>query len=148
MPSYISNKGKWYAAKEKVGLINKGDTVIEYNGKEIQPGEPFIYEGGDREALNEIGKNGGDHLGRSFENDPDFLKLVRDMGYKDSEEYLKSIGYDAEKEQQDFEDRAVKVEAHEVPKKVKMIKALGGGKDFAGAGKDNYGEFDSPPELG
>lgn len=149
MPSFISNRGKWYPAKERVALKNKSDVVIEYKGQEIQPGEDFIYEGPDRPALQEIHNagEGSEHLGRDFKHDPDFLKAVRDMSYQSVEEYLEAIGYDEEKAEKEFEEKAVKVSAHEIPNKVKMIKTMGGGKDFAGGTNTKYGEFGDIPEI-
>jgi len=54
MPTWVSKRGKWLPAKEKIGLVNKSEKVITYNGVEIQPGDPFVYDGPDREALKSL----------------------------------------------------------------------------------------------
>ena len=136
MPSFISDGGLWSPAKETIGLINKSDKVIKYQGKEINPGEPFIYVGPDREALKMLHEAGAATLGTDFRHDPEFLQAVRNQQFDDIEQYLKHIGYDEEAEKKKFKERTATVKAHEVPTKVEQIKAMGGGKDFSG-NKDN-----------
>jgi hypothetical protein len=141
MPTYVSNRGVWHPAKEKVGLVNKSDKPIEYNGKTIQPGEPFVYEGPDREAIKELHLAGRTTFGQDFKTDPEFLQMVRNRGFQSVEEYLSMIGYDEEKAEKEFEERAAVVQAHEVPKRHAEIKMLGGGKDTSGNRQDLHGGF-------
>ncbi len=158
MSTYISKGGKWVAAKERIGLINKSNKAIEYNGQTIQPGDPFIYEGPDREALLALHKEGNKdaegnlYLGQDFQRNPEFLQAVRNMGFESGEsgikKYLDHIGYDEKEEEKLFKEKSVSISSHEAPKKVKAIKEIGGGKDFSGNRKDRYGDFGSPPEIG
>jgi hypothetical protein len=145
MPNFISPSGKWYPAKEKVGLINKSDKIIDYNGQKIEPGEPFVYEGPDRAALQELHKQGVEFLGQDFHDDPDLIARVRQLGYKSVSSYAKAMGYDEKKAKEDFEKKAAKVEKHELSEKVKAINLIGGGVDTSGGGQDRYGGFGPRP---
>jgi len=144
MPNYVSHEGIWHPAKEKVGLINKSGKTIKVEDKEVNDGEPYIYEGPDRAALFELFKDNVETLGMSFKNNPEFLSAVRNMGFSNVDEYLKSIGYDDQKALDEFIEKAAEVKRHELPKKVEAIKVLGGGKDFAAQGEDQYGGFGKP----
>ena len=84
MPSWISNGGKWVPAKEKIALTNLSDKAIKYKGKDIEPGEPFIYEGADREALAELHRIGEEHLGHSFKDDNEFLEFLHNSYKEDT----------------------------------------------------------------
>ena len=149
MPTFVSNKGLWSPAKEEVGLINKSDKVIEYDGKKIQPGQPFVYSGPDREALKMLNIAGAATLGTDFRHDPEFRQAVRNQGFESIEEYLKHIGYDEEADTKKFKEKTAKVKAHEIPERVKKIDAMGGGKDFSG-NKDNdiVGGFGDEKRVG
>ena len=135
-PTFISNKGKWVPAKEEIGLVNKSDKVIEYNGEKIQPGQPFIYKGADREALKVLHNAKVEYLGTDFRQDPEFLQAVRNQGFNTVDDFLKNMGYDEEADTKKFEERAAVVKAHDIPKKVNEINVLGGGRDMSG-NKDN-----------
>lgn len=128
MPNFISDNGKWYPAKEKVGLENKSDASFEYDGKTIEPGEPFVYEGPDREALKELELQGLEFLGKDFRNDPEFLQGIRNMGFQDVEDYLSVVGYNEDKAKKDFKEKASKVKSHEIKERVQAIKVLAGGQ--------------------
>lgn len=136
MPTFVSNQGKWYPAKEMVGLTNVGKTPIKYKGRTINPGEPFVYKGPDREAVKMLHEAGEEHLGTDFRRDPEFLQAVRNMGFQSGEQgvkdYLDAIGYDEAKEKKKFEERASVVKSHELPKKAEEIRELGGGRDTTG----------------
>ena len=149
MPSFISDGGLWSPAKETIGLINKSVKVIKYDGKDIQPGEPFVYVGPDREALKMLNDAGAATLGTDFRHDPEFLQAVRNQQFDDVETYLKHIGYDEEAEKKKFNKRSATVKAHEIPNKVEKIKTMGGGKDFSG-NKDNdiVGGFGDEKRVG
>ena len=141
MPRYISKDGVWYAAKEKVSLIDHKGT----DGR--QPGEPYIYEGPDRAALLEFFRAGVEHFGVDFHHDPELLHRVRQLGFKNVAEYAKSVGYDKEKVEKDFDEKAAKVSKHEIPKKVKAIEIMGGGTDTSGGGQDRLGGFGAQPRT-
>ena len=147
MPRYVSKEGVWFPAKEKVGLTNQSNKVIKVDGKDVNPGEPFIYEGADRSALYELWKEKQETFGVDFRRNPDFLQMLRDLGFKSAEDYFAFVGYDAEKSQKDFEEKAMKVTSHEIARTVRAIEQLGGGKDFSGQGNDRYGGFGTPDEL-
>ena len=141
MPTYISKEGTWYPAKEKVSLVDhKG-----VDGR--QPGEPYIYEGPDRGALFELWKAGVDKFGMDFRFDSDFINRVRQLGFKNVDEYLKFVGYDEKKAQESADKKATIVTHHEIEKKVKAIKELGGGQDTSGQGRDAYGGFGKAPDV-
>ena len=152
MPRFISNGGEWSPAKEQIGLINKSNEVFVYDGKEIQPGEHFIYDGPDREALKMLHEQGEEKLGKNFHHDPDFMQAVRNMGFDNVKQYLKIIGYDEAKQKAEFEAKASVVSRHELPQRVREINIMGGGKDTSGNKADTIGGFGServrsPKEL-
>ena len=133
MATYVSKGGEWHPAKERVALKNKSDKVIKYDGKEIQPGEDFIYEGPDREALNELHKQNVEFFGHNFRDDNEFLEFLHRSRFKgDMDAYLKYIRYNEEEEEKKFQEKASKVRSHEIPKRVKAINELAGGRDTAG----------------
>ena len=65
---------------------------------------------------------------------------------KNVEEYLTFIGYDKEKVEKEFEEKASKVHKDEIPERVKMIETPGGGIDTAGGNKPRYGGFGPIPK--
>jgi len=115
MPQFISDGGEWHAAKESIGLKNKSDEVIKSSyiknhegGDTAQPGEDFLYNGPDREAVKMLFESGKETLGINFKNDPEFLKSLQAYGYSSNkqgvEEYLTMIGFDSEEQKKIFED--------------------------------------------
>ena len=144
MSTYVSAEGLWYPGKEKVGLVNKSKKTIKIDGKDIKPGEPFIYEGPDRAALIELHKAGEENFGITFRQNPEFLQAVRNMGFNDVEKYLEWAGYDKEKADKDFQAKIARVSKHELPKRVESINIIGGGQNTAGSG-DRYGGFGEQP---
>lgn len=148
MASYISKDGVWYPMKEKVGLVNRSKKSIEINGQKIAPGEPFVYDGPDRGALFALWEAGElEVFGEDFRNSPDFLEIVRNRGFDSVEKYLKAIGYNKEKSEQMFNEKASVVIKHELPEKVRMIDVMGGGQDFSGGGLDKKGGFGDQPAI-
>lgn len=145
MATFISKDGVWYPAKERVGLTNITDKVKVIDGKNVEPGDPFIYDGPDRAALFALWNDKVETLGMNFRQDPDFINRVRQMGFKDVEEYLTMIGYDKEKVESEFKKKASVVNRHELPKRVEEIQKMGGGQDFSGMGNDIYGGFGIAP---
>jgi hypothetical protein len=135
MPTFVSNKGVWYPAKEKIGLTNVSEEDIVYKGKRIKPGEPFVYAGPDREAVKRIKEENGEDgetLGTDFRTDPDFIQATRTMGFNTVEEYLKMMGYDEEADNKKFKEKASSVKAHEPPVPVDETYIPGGGRNTAG----------------
>jgi len=142
MPNWVSNNGVWEPATEKVSLV-------DHEGKEgRQPGDPYIYEGPDRAALFELWQAGVKTFGQDFRHDPEFLLRIKNLGYKDIDDYLTKIGFNPLEEEKRVKEKKAKVLKHEPPKKGKAIKELGGGKDFSGMGADKHGDFGLPKELG
>lgn len=146
MPSYISHEGVMYPAKEEVGLVNNSDKPIKHpnTGKMIPPGKPYIYEGPCRAAMYELylaDKTGKvTTFGQHFSQNTDFLQMVRNLGFKDKDEYLTFIGYDKKVAEDRFKELASKVTEHDVMSRVENVKVLGGGKDYAAGSKNNrYG---------
>ena len=154
MPSYISKAGVWHPAKERVGLKNNSDKAIKnpstdekLKDEEVKPGEDFIYSGPDRAALYELFLEKSSTKGTDFRTDPEFLQAVRNMGYTTYKKYLKDIGYDEKKVEQEFLEKAEKINTHELPKRVKAINQLAGGRDTSGSGMDMKGDWSSPPSF-
>ena len=150
MPKYISKDGLWFPMKEKCALRNNSDKPIEYptgSGKFIQPQEEFIYEGPDRQAMFELFKAKQENFGMDFHKDPELINRVRQLGYRDVNQYAKDVGYDAEAVQKRFEELSSKVNLHELPARVEEIEVLSGGSDTSGQGNDRKGEWKMPKEL-
>ena len=141
MPNFVSDKGKWVPAKEKIGLTNKSNKDITYKGKVIKPGDPFIYDGPCREALKMLNETHEAHLGSDFRHDPEFMQAVRNMGFQNVAEYLLAIGYDEEADTKKAKEKMATIKAHEIPERVNEISIMGGGKDMAGGGLDTIGGF-------
>lgn len=156
MPRWITDeKGKWYPAKEKVALrnnskesiVNPSATWSNHFGEEVGAGEPFIYEGPDRAALEQLFAEGNlEFLGNDWREDPYILDIVRERGYKDVETYAKAKGFNETKAKERFESLAAVTASHEITKKVEAIKKIGGGQDSSGQGNDAYGGFGVPPD--
>lgn len=157
MPEFISKLGEWHPAKEKIGLTNQGEKTIKYDGKNVKPGDPFVYDGPDREAVKVLNQEGHKNragelvLGQDFRNDPDFLDAIAKRNFPRGEEgvkqYLEFIGFSEEEASKNFNKRMGTVQAHEVPKKVKAINELGGGRDYSGQGNNVYGGFGDSPNT-
>ena len=160
MPNWVSKDGVWHVAKERVALKNNSGKTItnpsaewsKYAGEEIEPGEPFIYEGPDRAALFELFKidPSGEvaTLGVNFRDDVDLQDRIRQRGYKTVNEYAKSVGYNKEKVEAKFAELIEKTTTHDLPKRVNMIKAAeSGGTNTAGTDGNMEGNFGEPPFM-
>lgn len=136
MPNWISLRGKWFPCKEKVALKNLSKDPFKYKNEVIQPGDPFIYEGPDREAIKHLVLEGLETLGTDFRRDPEFLQMVRTMGFTAGEQgvgdYLTFIGYDEEADEKRFKDQASVVKKHDLPERHREILTMGGGRDTTG----------------
>lgn len=147
MPNYVSVLGTLVPKKERVALRNNGNQAFVYNGKKIEPGEDFIYEGPDRAALIELHEKKVESLGGDYRLNIDFLTNVRNLGFSSPDEYLKFLGLDEAEMRKKAEEEASKVTLHELPKRVKAIEQMGGGDDMA-TGKILYkGGFGEPPTV-
>lgn len=129
MSTWISKGGKWYPAKEHAVLPHLAGTDKE------------IYDGPDRAALYELYEQKVEYLGIDFKHDPDLLNRVKQLGYKDIDEYAKVHGYDEIKADEEFKAKAAIVAQKEITKRVEEIKNVGGGIDTTGSGKDIIGGF-------
>jgi len=147
MPRYISKDGTWYPQKEKVGLVNRSGGPIVVDGKEIPHGDPYIYEGVDRQAALELFQAGVETFGQDFKKNPEFLQSIRNQGFDNVDKYLKFIGYDKMAVEERFNKIASKLNKHEAPEKVKMIERMGGGTDTSGQGNNIPGGFGTQPKV-
>ena len=134
-PNWISKDGVWHPAKEHVVLPHLVGTERE------------VYDGPDRAALFILYKEKKETLGMNFRHDPELINRTRQLGFKSVDEYAKAMGYDKEKVEKNFEEKAAQVTKHELPKKVDAIKKLGGGRDTSGQGNDTYGGFGKPKGI-
>jgi glycerol-3-phosphate O-acyltransferase len=134
MSRWVSKGGEWHPAKEHAVLPHLAGTDKE------------IYDGPDRAALYELFQQKVEHLGQNFKHDVDLLNRIKQLGYKDMKEYCKAVGYDEEKAEKDFQEKAAQVKSHEIEAKIKAIETLGGGADLSGGGADKYGGFGKPKD--
>ncbi len=79
------------------------------------------------------------------EQHPDLINRARQLGYKDVDEYARIMGYDKEKSEAVFKEKAAVIEKHKEPERKPETPMLGGGKDFSGQGNDKLGGFGTPP---
>jgi len=96
--------------------------------------------------MQQLFEEGVDHLGGEFRNDPELITRVRQLGYKDVDEYAKIMGFDKKKAKAKFEEQSAVVQRHENPTKAKKEPIPGGGIDTTGQGQDRLGGFGDPPK--
>lgn len=118
MPQWISKDGEWFPKNEKVALVRPD-------------GEPFVYEGPDREALKYLRDNNVDKLGTHFMEDSDTIAFVRQKYGLEIKEYAKSKGWSPEKTEAKFKEESSKVNFHTNPKPNQPIKPKSGGENMA-----------------
>lgn len=160
MPKFVSKDGVWHVAKERVALKNNSSKTVtnpsmegsKYFGEQVEPGQPFIYEGPDRASLFELYKvdptGNVTTLGQDFREDTDMQDRVRQRGYKSVEKYAEALGWSKEKSDAKFAELIAIVETHDLPKRVKMIEAAeSGAYDTAGNEhrKGGFGELPKEP---
>lgn len=156
MPNWVTDeKGLWHPAKEKVALTNHSDKPFKNptTGEMVQPGDVFIYEGPDRAALFElykIDKTGKTTtLGENFRQNTEFLEYYAKMrnafGFESVDAFLSYLGYNEEEKKKEFESKASVINKHDLPKRVEMIKQVGGGSDTATGKNVRYGGFGEIP---
>jgi len=146
MSRWISCDGKWFPALEKVSLVNHGpEKKHPKTGETIKTGEPYIYEGPDRGALFElwqIDKEGKvTYIGKDFKTDLDFLRMIKDQGFKNLKEYLDYVDYDGVKSKEEFDKKASMVTSHEITHRENPLEVIAGGADTSGGGADIVGGF-------
>ena len=139
MSKFVSVLGKWIPAIEEAHMENTfgkeitSEFITAADGSHtVKEGEKFIYRGPNREAVKVLKEMGEDSLGRDFRTDPEFLQAVRNLGYNNPEEYLKSIGFEESSEKQKQEDLALILDAVKDKKKTREILEIAGGRDFTG----------------
>ena len=127
MPTWISDRGKWYPAKEHAVLPHLAGTKNE------------IYDGPDRAALLQLWQESGkpedaakcmEFLGQDFQSHTDFVHMCRQLGFSSTKEYLTFVGYDEKAAKAQAEANMVRVKSHEIPKRAKAIESEGGGVEF------------------
>ncbi len=139
MSKFVSVLGKWIPAMETANMVNtfgktiESEFIIGQDGTHVvKEGEKFIYKGPNREAVKMLKEMGEEHLGRDFREDPEFLQAVRNLGFNDKEQYLKSIGFDEEKSKKEQNDLALILDTVKNKAKTKEILEIAGGRDFTG----------------
>lgn len=127
MPSYVSNNGVWEPAKEKVAILDK-------------QGEPAVYEGKDRAALEAIAN--GDVTSQPFWKDTEFINRVRQVHNMSMEEYMKANGFDEKTSKAEFEKKMEVVNLHKPPvRKVAKRQRSGGANTAKGGAGSLEGDF-------
>jgi len=119
MPSYVSLNGEWKPALEKVSIVNK-------------KGEPEIYQGEDRAALEEIAA--GNVTSQPFWKDTEFINRVRQVHNMSMKEYMDANGFDEKTSKEEFEKKLKVVNLHKKPTPKPAKKFRSGGENTAGGG--------------
>ena len=135
MPLFHSKDGVWFPGKEKVALIDKN-------------GEPYVYEGPDRAALELLAKeyNGAQTMGQPFWEDAETIERAHEKKMT-VDEFCKVKLHPQDVRDKDFEVRASKVNLHKSPDKKAGIRSASGGKNTAIKGNsptDLSGDFGEP----
>lgn len=126
MPKYVSRDGVWTPAKEKVAITNS-------------KGEPEVYEGPDRAALDEI--KAGNIESKPFWKDTEFIQRIRQVHNMSMEEYMKSNGYDEKTSNEEFEKKLKEVNIHADPPRKGGKRFQSGGRNTAGNSGHYEGDF-------
>lgn len=127
MPSYVSNNGVWEPALEKVALIDK------------KTGEPTIYSGKDRAALEAIAN--GDVTSQPFWKDTEWINRVRQLHNMTMKEYMDANGFDEKTSKAEFEKKLAIVNLHKAEVRKPAKKQRSGGADTTGQGENYEGSF-------
>lgn len=142
--NFVSVMGKWFPRKESAMMTNTFGKVLESDfitakdgSHRVEPGENFLYNGPNREAVKMLKADGVDFLGRDFKTDPEFLQAVRTMGFNNYKEYLEHFGFN-EKEEIKKQMELVHELADKTPKLKDEIVELAGGRDFTGNKANNF----------
>lgn len=138
MPSYVSKNGVWEPAIEKVSLVHpKGHP---------QEGEPYIYEGKDRAALEAI--QAGEITSQPFWKDTEFINRVRQLHNMSMKEYMDANGFDEKTSNAEFEKKLAKVNLHKPEPRNPAKKQRSGGANTAPGGSGSIdGDFGGRAEA-
>lgn len=134
MASFDSKDGVWIPKTEKVALVER------------ESGEPFIYEGPDRAALDYLKKEGVDHLGVHFTKDADIIFRAKQLNMTLEEFCELHKNTEAERKKTFDAAHATKVLHRPTPRK-EGVKDLGGGKDFANQKNNMSGALGELPST-
>lgn len=127
MPSYVSKNGVWEPAIEMVSIINA-------------KGEPDVYKGKDRAALEAIAN--GDITSQPFWKDTEFINRVRQVHNMSMEEYMKANGFDEKTSNAEFEKKLSQVVMHKpLARKPAKKQRSGGANTAPGGGGSIDGDF-------
>lgn len=127
MGSWISRDGVLKPATERVALYDKN-------------GDPSIYEGPDRSAMEYLKEVGQESLGMHFSEDSEIIERAHEKK-KTIEEFTKQNIYTKEKREAGFREAEAKKVNHKLPDRKPATKQKGGGSNTAGTGGDMDGGF-------
>jgi hypothetical protein len=122
MPSWISKRGIWTPAKEKVAV-----TTINEDGST----NPEIYQGDDRAAKEVLKEQNLPFLGMDATRDPDVIMRARNMNMT-VEEFLKLEEPLTAEQIKNESEKATKVVSHQPEKGKPMVRPQGGGVTIEG----------------
>lgn len=120
MPSYISKDGIWEPRNEKVALVDKN-------------GEPYIYEGKDRAALEYMAEQGVDSLGIDFRKDPEVIMHARQLNMT-VEEFCQTATFTDKMRNEAYLRAKGEVNLHRPLPRKPATKQRSGGANTAGGG--------------
>jgi len=141
MGTWISKNGVMVPAKEKVGLVNNTGKTITVDGKQVAPGEPYVYEGPDRSATEYLKEQGVESLGRNFWEDPELIGRVRQIHNCSIKEYMEMMGYNEKTTVDEFNKKLSEVVLHKDPPRKSGNKFNSGGRNTAGNSGHYEGDF-------
>lgn len=133
MPSFISKDGVWEPAKEKAAIVNA-------------KGEPEIYSGPDRAAVEYMKEQGATTLGTHFTKDPEVIMRARQMNMT-VEEFCNTKYYTDEMRAKDYAAASKEVVTHVNPTPKPATKFASGGRNTAGAGHYDGGFGDKSEAI-
>lgn len=134
MSTFISKEGKWIPAQERVVF------------PDAEPGKE-VYTGPDRAAVYDLKAAGVEFFGQPIAMNTELLVRAKQMGFKDTDEYLAAYGYDKEKADAAFKIKAAIVNTHKNPEPKTATRFEGGGFDVSRQGADVYGGFGKTPSV-
>lgn len=127
MPTFVSNNGVWEPALEKVAITDKN-------------GEPAVYSGKDRAALEAIAN--GDVTSQPFWKDTEFINRVRQVHNMSMKEYMDANGFDEKTSKAEFEKKLAVVNLHKpITRKPAKKQRSGGANTAPGGGGSLEGDF-------
>ena len=140
MARFISPAGKWYPGKERFIDANAPD------------GTNPVYEGPDRDAKRMLDEAGVEYFGQDCRMQEETIIKARNLGCKDSEEYLKRFkNIDIDKaEQEQMHKLATEVfnaNRGEVITPKPPVVSPSGGDDTSGQGQGRKGGFGMPKDI-